>query len=323
MEDTNNFLVKITLYFFYIYVIGFMASIKVEGLRKSFGETQAVNNVSFEVQKGKIFGLLGPNGAGKTTTIRMLNNIYIPDGGSIKVLDETPSTAIQNRVGYLPEERGLYKKLKVIEQITYFGELKGMKTQDAKEKGLKWLDRLGAKDWAYKKVQELSKGMQQKVQFIATINHDPEVLILDEPFSGFDPINTEELKNIVLEQKEMGKTIILSTHVMHQVEALCEDICLINKGKSVLYGNVMDIKHSYGYNSFILQYDGNIDSIISDNRIKISDKIDNRIEASIVDKSITTNEIISKAIENATVYQFEMKLPSMHEIFLDKTKPTV
>ena len=299
-----------------------MTTIRVEGLKKYFGETKAVDNVSFEVEKGKIFGLLGPNGAGKTTTIRMLNNIYIPDEGSIKVLGETPSTAIQNRVGYLPEERGLYKKLKVIEQITYFGELKGMKTHDAKENGLKWLDRLGAKDWAYKKIQELSKGMQQKVQFIATINHDPEILILDEPFSGFDPINTDELKNIVLEQKEMGKTIILSTHVMHQVEALCENICLINKGQSVLYGNVMDIKNSYGYNSFILQYDGNIDSILNDDRIQVNDKIGNRIEASIIDKSITTNEIISKAIDKATVYQFEMKLPSMHEIFIDKTKPT-
>ncbi len=299
-----------------------MVTIKVEGLKKYFGQNKAVDNVSFEVHKGKIFGLLGPNGAGKTTTIRMLNNIYIPDEGEISVLGETPSTAIQNRVGYLPEERGLYKKLKVIEQITYFGELKGMKTQDAKEKGLKWLERLGAKDWAYKKVQELSKGMQQKVQFIATINHDPEILILDEPFSGFDPINTEELKNIVLEQKELGKTIILSTHVMHQVEALCEDICLINKGKSVLYGNVMDIKNSYGYNSFILQYDGNIDAIVNDDRIQINEKIENRVDATILDKSITTNEIISKAIDSATVYHFEMKLPSMHEIFIEKTNTT-
>lgn len=297
-----------------------MQTIVVKDLKKYFGANKAVDGVSFNVEKGKIFGLLGPNGAGKTTTIRMLNNIYIPDSGKITVLGETPSTAIQNNVGYLPEERGLYKKLKVIEQITYFGELKGMPTSVAKEQALYWLDRLDAKDWAYKKVQELSKGMQQKVQFIATIVHDPDILILDEPFSGFDPINTEALKNIVFELKDAGKTIVLSTHVMHQVEALCENICLINKGKSILYGNVMDIKNSYGFNSFILQYDGEIDSILNDERIQINEKLDNRIEGTILDKSLKTNEIISKAISKANVYHFEMKLPSMHEIFIDKTK---
>lgn len=300
-----------------------MSVIEVRDLKKYFGATKAVDGVSFSVEKGKIFGLLGPNGAGKTTTIRMLNNIYVPDTGSISVLGEVPSTAIQNRVGYLPEERGLYKKLKVIDQIIYFGQLKGMSSADARDRGMYWLDRLDAKSWAHKKVQELSKGMQQKVQFITTIVHNPDLLILDEPFSGFDPINTDAIKNIVLELKAEGKTIILSTHVMHQVEALCESICLIDKGKSVLYGNVMEIKHSYGYNSFILQYDGNLDELATDSRIKITDKIDNRIEGAIIDKSITTNEIIQRAINGATVYHFEMKLPSMHEIFIDKTSEII
>lgn len=297
-----------------------MSVIEVKEVRKYFGNTKAVDGVSFSVEKGKIFGVLGPNGAGKTTTIRMLNNIYIPDSGSIRVLGEVPSTAIQNRVGYLPEERGLYKKLKVIEQITYFGELKGLDTSVAKKKGFEWLERLNAESWAHKKVQELSKGMQQKVQFITTIVHNPEVLILDEPFSGFDPINTEILKNIILEEKEAGKTIILSTHMMHQAEAMCDSICLINKGKSVLNGNVGEIKKSYGYNSFLMEFEGNIDKLAEDNRITLNEKTVGRIEGSIDPGSITTNEILQLAMQNASVYNFQMKLPSMHEIFIEKTK---
>jgi ABC-2 type transport system ATP-binding protein len=296
-----------------------MSVISVKNVKKYFGNTKAVDGVSFEVEKGKIFGVLGPNGAGKTTTIRMLNNIYVPDIGEIKVLGEIPSTSIQDRMGYLPEERGLYKKLKVIEQITYFGELKGMATQDAKSEGMKWLERLDAGSWAHKKVQELSKGMQQKVQFIATMVHDPDLLILDEPFSGFDPINTEILKNIILEEKDKGKTIILSTHMMHQAEAMCDNICLINKGKSVLYGSVREIKKSYGYNSFLLEFEGTIDKVLNDDRITINEKSEGRIEGSIEPGTISTNEIIEMATSEATVYHFQMKLPSMHEIFIDKT----
>ena len=223
-----------------------MEVLKVENVVKKFGAYAASDNVSFTVPKGKVFGLLGPNGAGKTTMIRMITNILIPDEGNITLFGEKVNQSVMNRIGYLPEERGLYKKLKVIEQIAYFAQLKGLSKSDAIENGKQWLAKLGAIGWENKKIEELSKGMQQKIQFITTILHNPEFVILDEPFSGFDPVNTELLKNIIIDMKNQGKTIILSTHVMSQVEELCDDICMINKGKVVLEGSVTDIKADLG-----------------------------------------------------------------------------
>lgn len=294
-----------------------MEILKVENVTKKFGDYAASNNVSFSVKKGKVFGLLGPNGAGKTTMIRMITNILIPDQGSISLFGEKVSSNSQNLIGYLPEERGLYKKLKVIEQIVYFAQLKGMSKRDATNEGRKWLAKLGASGWESKKVQELSKGMQQKVQFITTILHNPDFLILDEPFSGFDPINTELLKSIIMEMRDEGKTIILSTHVMAQVEELCDDICMINKGKVVLEGSVRDVKARYGRNHLIIEFEGSDNFLSKIDNYEIISRTGSRLELKLNDNSVDTNEIFRIAAEYAVITKFDLSLPTMHEIFID------
>merc|ERR1711879_738094 len=233
-----------------------MAVIHVENIKKTFGKNKAVNDVSFDVEKGRIFGLLGPNGAGKTTTIRMINNILMADEGTITINGEHVSPATQKMIGYMPEERGLYKKMKVGEQLLYLTQLKGMKPKAAKEAIHYWLERFEATDWYKKEVGELSKGMSQKIQFIATIAHDPDIYIFDEPFSGLDPINSETLKEIIIELKGNGKTILFSTHRMEQVEQMCDDICLFNNGKAVLQGKLREIKASFGENTINLEFEG-------------------------------------------------------------------
>lgn len=293
-----------------------MPIIEVSNVVKTFGNYKAVDNVSFNVEKGRIFGLLGPNGAGKTTTIRMLTNIFLPDSGSISILGKPASAEIQNHIGYLPEERGLYKRLKVIEQLAYFAQLKGVSKRDALSKARYWLKELGALGWENKKIQELSKGMQQKVQFISTILHNPEVMILDEPFAGFDPINTELLKNIVIELRDQGKTIILSTHVMEQVEQLCDEIALINKGNAVLTGNVREIKSSFGRDTVLVEFDGD-DSFIKDLvNIKVLNKSSSRVEFRITDDNFNTRTILDTILKKADILKFELVEPSLNEIFI-------
>lgn len=294
-----------------------MEILNVDKVVKRFGDYAATNNVSFSVNKGKVFGLLGPNGAGKTTMIRMITNILMPDEGTITMFGEKVGSASQNNIGYLPEERGLYKKLKVIEQLVYFAQLKGMSKSDATVEAKKWLAKFGAAGWESKKIQELSKGMQQKIQFITTILHNPEFLILDEPFSGFDPINTELLKNIIIEMSGQGKTIILSTHVMAQVEELCDDICMINKGKVVLNGTVTDIKGSYGRNNMIIEFEGKDDFVSQLNNIEIINRTEGRLEIKLLDKNVDTNEIFRIASAQAVITKFDLSLPTMHEIFID------
>src|SRR5205823_6504129 len=208
----------------------------LDHVSKSFGDFKAVSDLSLQVRPGRVFGLIGPNGAGKTTTIRMIVNITAPDTGTIKLFGKSMTTALQDRIGYLPEERGLYKKMKVGEQLRFFAELKGMEGRTAEREIDRWLARMKLADWKLKKTDELSKGMQQKVQFIAAVLHDPDLLILDEPFSGLDPVSVETLKAAVLDLQAAGKTIILSTHIMVQAEQLCADICLINHARKVLGG---------------------------------------------------------------------------------------
>jgi ABC-2 type transport system ATP-binding protein len=297
-----------------------MSTIKVQNLVKTFTDVKAVDNISFEVNGGAIFGLLGPNGAGKTTTIRMMNNIIIPDSGQIFIDGKEVNSDMQNIIGYLPEERGLYKKMKVIDQILYFAELKGLSKADALKKADYWLGRFSAGAWKNKKVQELSKGMQQKLQFITTILHDPAVLILDEPFSGFDPVNAELLNTIIMELKEQGKAIVLSTHLMHQVEKMCDDICLINKGKAILSGSVRNIKRSFGKNTIIMEYEGNLDFLKEMESVRINQSTSNRIEILILDKAIKPNMILEKAMSTAEIFKFELCEPSMDEIFIEQTK---
>jgi len=217
----------------------------VDGISKYFGEFAAVENVSFVVPKGCIYGLLGPNGAGKTTTLRMINDILVPDKGSVTLLgDYAPGPEAARRIGYLPEERGLYPKMRVSELLAFFGELRGLPRGRARERSAHWLARLGIADWAAKRVQDLSKGMQQKVQFATALIHEPELFILDEPWSGLDPINAEVLRDIVLEQRDAGKTVVFSTHRMEQAEQICDYVCIMARGKKALDGALNDIKQA-------------------------------------------------------------------------------
>lgn len=295
-----------------------MQILNVEGISKTFGTYKAVNNVSFSVDEGRIFGLLGPNGAGKTTSIRMITNILYPDTGKIEIMGKQVGAEMQNVIGYLPEERGLYKKLKVIDQLIYFARLKEIPRNIAMSRAKEWLAKLGAAGWENKKIEELSKGMQQKVQFIATILHDPPLMILDEPFSGFDPINTELLKSVIIEMKAKGKTVILSTHVMAQVEQMCDDLVLINKGNVVLSGAVRSIKSSFGKNTVIIEFDGNPDFVKQISGIRVNDLTSHRVEFKIENSELTTNDILQIAMKNdVTIYKFEKVEPSLHEIFID------
>lgn len=293
-----------------------MEILKVENVIKKFGDKVVSNNISFNINKGKIFGLLGPNGAGKTTLIREICNIFQPDAGEITLFGQKMSPDLQNKIGYLPEERGLYKKSKIIDQITYFGELKGMSRKQALEKSYFWLDKLGARGWEDKKVEELSKGMQQKIQFISTVIHSPDLLILDEPFSGFDPVNTELLKNVILEMKSQGVTIILSTHVMSQVEELCDEICMINNGESVLYGAVNSIREQYQRNIIHIAYKGDID-ISNFENINIINHSEGNITLKITDSNFNKKAFISMINDRIDIISFSIDTPSMHEIFID------
>lgn len=294
-----------------------MSFLVVDSISKTFGDYTAVNNISFTVPKGIIFGLLGPNGAGKTTTIRMINNIIIPDKGNILLDGKKIDSDTQNNMGYLPEERGLYKKLKVIDQLKYFGRLKGLDTKVAEKNALIWLEKLGAKGWESKKIQELSKGMQQKVQFITTILHDPQFLILDEPFSGFDPLNTELLKSIILEMKKQGKTIILSTHVMAQVEEICDEILLMNKGNVLLSGQVNEVKKRYGNDSFKIEFEGDKKIFEVIQNIEIIYLKENEIEFKVSNEE-QINNILKSVLDKVKIYKFIKVEPSLHEIFINE-----
>lgn len=292
-----------------------MATIEVKNLFKSFGKTVAVNNVSFEAHKGRIFGLLGPNGAGKTTTIRMINYIIPQDNGEIIIKGLKVSPKTQKLIGYMPEERGLYKKMKVGEQLMYLAQLKGLNAATAKKNIRYWLERFNASDWHSKVVGELSKGMSQKIQFISTIVHDPEIYIFDEPFSGLDPINSELLKEIIIELREKGKTILFSTHRMEQVEQMCDDICLFNNGKVVLTGNLRSIKKEFGKNTVLLEFQGDSTFLDELEDVRINNRSTNFAEIRILNGS-SHQEILRKAMEQAEIHKFQLVEPSLNEIFI-------
>jgi len=292
-----------------------MAIINVNGISKSFGKTQAVNDVSFEVQKGRIFGLLGPNGAGKTTTIRMINYILTPDTGSIGINGIEASPETQKMIGYMPEERGLYKKMKVFDQLMYLTQLKGMDSQDAKKAIDYWLDRFDASDWKKKEISELSKGMSQKIQFIATIAHDPDIYIFDEPFSGLDPINSETLKEIIIELRDKGKTILFSTHRMEQVEQMCDDICLFNNGKAVLTGKLREIKASFGENTINLEFDGDSAFLDKLEEVRINNRSTNFAEIRVLNDQ-NMQDILKLAMDHSEIHKFERIQPSLTDIFI-------
>ncbi|HTY36475.1 MAG TPA: ATP-binding cassette domain-containing protein [Bacteroidota bacterium] len=290
--------------------------LKVSNLRKSYATVVAVDGVSLEVQRGELFGLLGPNGAGKTTTIRTILNIIAPDSGSITFDGQPFSPAMWNIIGYLPEERGLYRKSKIISTIQYFASLKGMQERDAKAAAFKWLERFGLKDSAFRKVEELSKGNQQKVQLIISILHNPQLLILDEPFSGLDPVNQILLKDILMELRQQNVAVVFSTHQMEQVEKMCDNICLINKGKPVLSGSLRDIKQQYGTNSLRLEFEGNGEFLKKSPLVKRADVYQNYAELELVDIS-KSRELLSKLDDKLNLRKFEIVEPSLNSIFIN------
>ena len=290
--------------------------IKAEHLRKQYASVLAVDDVSLEVERGKIFGLIGPNGAGKSTSIRMILNIISPDRGSVTFGGAPFSRSIQDKIGYLPEERGLYKKNKLLDTIVYFATLRGVASGAAKKKALEWLRRFELEAYAKRKVEELSKGNQQKVQFITAILHDPEYVVLDEPFSGLDPVNQIVLKDILQELKQQGKAIIFSTHQMDSAEKLCDEICLINRGNIVLEGSLREVKQKFGKNSVHIEYVGDGSFIPSLPSVKQATVYENYAELQL-NGNISSRELLSAVSSKLEIRKFEFVEHSLNSIFLD------
>ncbi len=294
--------------------------IQCKDVVKTFGEKVALDHVSVDIPKGQIFGLLGPNGAGKTTLIRIINRITIPSSGTI-LFDGKPITQRDvERIGYLPEERGLYRKMKVGDQAMYLAQLKGMSASEAAGELKKWFVKFGIESWWNKKVEELSKGMAQKVQFITTVVHRPSLLILDEPFSGFDPVNTQLIRNEILKLKENGATVVLSTHNMESVEELCDNIALINKSRLVISGRVDEIRHRYGNNNVELIYTSE-NVLESENGVfrVLSDRDDSGRHTAVlaIEQGVTGNEVLDRVISRSlAVNSFKELVPRMNDIFI-------
>lgn len=276
--------------------------------------------MSFDVRAGRVFGFLGPNGAGKTTTIRMIVGITAPDEGTIELFGEHVSNELQNRIGYLPEERGLYKKMKIVDQLRYFAALKGMSSSDADRKIDFWLDRMNLGEWKTKKTTDLSKGMQQKIQFISTVLHDPDLLILDEPFSGLDPVNVEFMIDVLAEFRTQRKTVIFSTHLMSTAERLCHDILLINKSRKVVSGSLRDVKESYGTN--LIAFRGtNAEKVLNDKSLieRVVSHADEQ-ELHLAD-GVGPQRLLQALIESrAEIFKFEITEPSLNDIFIENVR---
>lgn len=283
------------------------------GLCKSYGDVEAVRDVSFTVAGGEIFGLVGPNGAGKTTTIRMLMDIIKPDSGTISILGEPLQESTKDRIGYLPEERGLYRKLDVWDTLLYLAALKNVGPRLAQERASSWLQRVGMLPHKRKKINELSRGMGQLIQFIVTVIHDPELVIFDEPFAGLDPVNTQLVKEVILELKAQGKTIMLSTHMMNQVEELCDRILMIDGGRSVLYGDLAEIKRRFRSNSVLLQCAGPVGEIEG-----IIGRRDHGSHVELfLDEDTTPQQVLEALVSRGVgVERFEVSTPSLNEIFI-------
>ncbi len=279
----------------------------------------ALDNVSIAIPKQSIFGLLGPNGAGKTTLIRIINQIIMCDEGDIAIGGEKLHPKHIRSIGYLPEERGLYKKMKVGEQLMYLAQLKGLSTPEARKRIKHWLDKLGLTEWAGKKVEDLSKGMAQKIQFIATVIHEPEILILDEPFSGFDPVNANLIKDEIFELREKGATVIFSTHRMESVEQLCDDIALINKSQKILDGTKKEIKNSYKSDKYVVGYKGSLSGLSTNlNVLNTQELEDGYMESTVqAGKGDSPNNVLKELINLIEVHSFVEVVPSINDIFID------
>jgi len=295
-------------------------TLRVENVTKRYGDFTAVDDLSFSVRPGRVFGFLGPNGAGKTTTIRMIVGITAPDEGTVELFGQRISNEMQNRIGYLPEERGLYKKMKVQDQLRYFAALKGVPQGEADKRIDSWLERMNLSEWKKKKTTDLSKGMQQKIQFISTVLHDPDLLILDEPFSGLDPINVEFLINVISEFKTKEKTIIFSTHLMESAERLCNDILLINRSKKIVSGTLREVKESYGKNLVALRIEGG-ESVLQDKTL-VAAMVEHSDETQIeLAAGADSQGLLKKLIESgAKVTKFEEVEPSLNDIFIENVR---
>jgi len=294
-----------------------MNALKIENISKRFGDFYAVKHLTFTIPEGTIYSLLGPNGAGKTTTIRMVMNIIIPDEGSIRILDQKMDEDMKKRIGYLPEDRGLYPKMKVGELLLFLAELKALQRQEARRRIDNWLERFELAEWKFKKVEELSRGMQQKIQFIATVIHEPDLIILDEPFGGLDPVNTKLLKDIMLEMKQKGRTIIFSTHRMEQVEMISDKICLINKAERVLEGDLNQIKQQYGKNTVILDYVGEASFIKGLPEVEKIDDYGKFMEIKMKEQS-DPQDLLNKLVDKIRINKFEVREPTLNAIFIEK-----
>ena len=289
--------------------------LELDGVTKRYGDHLAVDRLSFAVPRGSVFGLLGPNGAGKSTTIRMIMRIISSDGGEI-TLDGAPVDDDRRRqIGYLPEERGLYKKMKVLEHLTYLGTIRGLGPGEAKRRAGAWLERFGLGDWGTHKVEDLSKGMQQKVQFIGTILHRPQLLILDEPFAGLDPINTRDLKDLLLEMSREGVTVVLSTHVLPQVDELCTHICLINRARAILTGSLAEIRDSYGGNAWRVRTEVAATAIAALPNVTAVRPLADELIVELVDGS-GPRELVRELVRSGSFESFTRFVPSLENIFL-------
>jgi len=299
--------------------------IEIENLHKSYSSHKALNNINLNIEKSKIFGLLGPNGAGKTTLIRIINQILKPDSGTVKFDGELLSRKHIHYIGYLPEERGLYKKMKVGEQALYLAQLKGLSKKDAKEKLHYWFEKLGATNWWNKKIEDLSKGMAQKIQFITTVLHEPKVLILDEPLSGLDPVNSLMIKKEILELKKKKTSIILSTHDMNSVEEICDEAAIINHSEKIMQGGIQELKDKYQEKTWTIKYKGNQMSFTNAvwggweiiNHEKINDN-SNRAEIRLLSQ-LTINQFIKGIVDHVEIIEVNIKSPSIQEVFIKAT----
>jgi ABC-2 type transport system ATP-binding protein len=298
-----------------------MPTIELNKVRKTYDHFVAVDDLSFKIEEGAVFGLLGPNGAGKTSSIRMMIGITVPDSGEINMFGKPFTRKDLHRVGYLPEERGLYKKMKILDQLIFMGQLHGLDAKTARQRALVWSEKMEIADWLPKKVEELSKGMQQKIQFIATLLHDPDFIVMDEPFSGLDPVNVVLLKNVLLELKAKGKTILFSTHQMDTVEKLCDSICLINHGKAVLQGELKQIKANYGKNNVQIEYEGDGNFLKQTQLVGSYNNYGNYVEVRLA-PGADPQQLLRAVAERSRVNKFELMEPSLEEIFIETVGKT-
>jgi ABC-2 type transport system ATP-binding protein len=292
-------------------------AIRLSGVGKSYSGHRAVEDLSLEVPRGGAFGLLGPNGAGKTTTLRMIMNVLAPDRGTIEILGQPASQEGRDRVGYMPEERGLYPRMMVEEQLLFFAELKGVPRREAARRMGPWLERLGLAPWRRRKLSELSKGMQQKAQFIATVLHEPEVLILDEPLSGLDPVGVNTMRDAFVDLRRSGKTIVFSSHQMETVERLCDGIALIHRGRKVLEGTVAEVKSRHGKNTVVLSYDGDGAFLAGLPGVRTVSDFGRYVEIRMTEGA-DPQAILRAAAARLQVSRFEVVEPSLHDIFVER-----